>query len=171
MRLVKLVLICIVVLFGVTTIVFILFPSQIRVSRVITVAASKIRIAQTINDFSTWDKWNQFIRGPGLTNKSISSPSNGVGAFINADQARITNSGTSRDSIRTRWQQPNGKGFYSSFNLVQQEGNKVVIQWYFDFQSKWYPWEKLGAMFYDKQMGPLMEESLINLKHLVENNY
>jgi hypothetical protein len=171
MRLVKLVLISIVVLFGVTTFVFILFPSQVRVSRVITVDASKMRIAETINDFGTWDKWNQFIRGPGLTNKSISSPSSGKGSFINADQARVTNTGITQDSIKTRWQQPNGKGFNAIFNLVQEDGNRVVIQWYFDFHSKWYPWEKLGTMFYDKQMGPLMEESLVNLKHLVENNY
>jgi hypothetical protein len=28
----------------------------------------------------------------------------------------------------------------------------------------------LGSMFYDRQMGPVMEESLVNLKHLIENN-
>ena len=36
------------------------------------------------------------------------------------------------------------------------------------FHVKWYPWEKLASMFYDKQLGPMMEKSLVNLRNELE---
>jgi len=46
----------------------------------------------------------------------------------------------------------------------------MIVEWYFNFHFRWYPWEKLGSMYYDKQLGPLMEKSLINLKSYIENH-
>jgi hypothetical protein len=46
----------------------------------------------------------------------------------------------------------------------------ITVQWYFDFYLKWEPWEKFSSIVYDKQLGPVMEESLIKLKTLTESN-
>jgi hypothetical protein len=40
----------------------------------------------------------------------------------------------------------------------------TVVQWYFDFRLKWYPWEKFGSIVFDQQLGPSMESSLENLR-------
>ncbi len=68
-----------------------------------------------------------------------------------------------RDSA-VREQQFNG-----GFNIADAEDQNTVVEWYFNFHFKWYPWEKLGSMFYDKQLGQVMEKSLINLKNYTEN--
>ena len=49
-----------------------------------------------------------------------------------------------------------------------QSDESVTLQWYFDFHFHWYPWEKLGALFYDKRFGFVMEKSLVELKTYVE---
>ncbi len=44
-----------------------------------------------------------------------------------------------------------------------------TVQLYHDFHLKWYPWEKLGSIIYDKQLGPHMEKELAKLKEEVES--
>jgi hypothetical protein len=44
----------------------------------------------------------------------------------------------------------------------------TTVQLYYDFHLKWYPWEKLGSIIYDKQLGPSMEKELRELKASVE---
>ena len=46
---------------------------------------------------------------------------------------------------------------------------EYVVQWNFDFDFKWYPWEKMSSIFYDKQLGPIMERSLLQLKKQSEH--
>ena len=48
-------------------------------------------------------------------------------------------------------------------------GNATIVQWFFDFKVKWYPWEKFGSIVFDKQLGPSMEISLDQLKKICEN--
>jgi hypothetical protein len=42
------------------------------------------------------------------------------------------------------------------------------LVWTMHFHLNWYPWEKLAGMFYDKQLGPQMEQSLLNLQKFSE---
>jgi hypothetical protein len=49
-----------------------------------------------------------------------------------------------------------------------ESGGQVILQWSLKFHLRWYPWEKLAGMFYDKQLGPLMEKSLLNLRKSLE---
>jgi len=75
------------------------------------------------------------------------------------------------DSVTTSWAQQNAKYFTGGYNLMQLVPDSVTVQWYFDFHFAWYPWEKFTSLVYDKQLGPVMEQSLINLKHYSESNH
>ena len=46
--------------------------------------------------------------------------------------------------------------------------DSLTLQWYSDFHLKWYPWQKLGSLFYENTYGVMMEEGLGNLKRLAE---
>jgi hypothetical protein len=168
MKIIRLFLISAIVLFMVLTFVFALFPSDIRISRVIDIDAPSAKTDSVIQELKTWDEWNEFVKDPQLTGKQASKPSSGNNAYIRFDQFRvaITDSGT--DSISTLWSKKGARPFNGSFLLVPISSGHTVVQWYFDFHFRWYPWEKMGAMFYDKQLGPVMEKSLENLKIYVE---
>ena len=72
------------------------------------------------------------------------------------------------DSVYTLWQH-DGKSFEGNFILSGVTG-QVTLEWTLKFHVKWYPWEKLASMFYDKQLGPLMEKSLVQLRDEVEKH-
>lgn len=169
MRFIKLIVISVIVLFGMLTALSLLFPSHLRVSRAINVAASREKVYGAVNDLRTWDQWNQFIRTIPLTGRSFSDPSSGKGAALRSDQLQITIAGSSPDSVTLDWRQTRGKRFAGGFNLLQLRSDSLTVQWWFDFHFRWYPWEKMGSLVYDKKLGPIMEESLAGLKQYVEN--
>lgn len=45
----------------------------------------------------------------------------------------------------------------------------TAVQLYYDFHIKWYnPVQKLGSIVYDKQLGPVLEKYLLEIKHRTE---
>ena len=98
MRIVKLFLITIVVLFVVLTGISVLFPSQMRVIRGINVAVPREKVYAVVSDFRTWEQWNAFIRGTPLTGKSLSSFSR-KGAMLRSDQPAITEAESAPDEV------------------------------------------------------------------------
>ena len=44
--------------------------------------------------------------------------------------------------------------------------DSLTLQWYMDFQLKWYPWQKFGSLFYENTYGVMMEKGLSNIKEL-----
>ncbi len=170
MHFVKFILISLIALFIVLTAFSLLFPSHLRVGRDINIAAPREKVQAVIGDLHTWDHWNEFIRSSSLTNKSVSSPSSGKGAFLSSNQLTVSESVSQPGRIEFNWKQPKGKNAEGGFNLLQLRPDSLTVQWWFDFHFRWYPWEKLGLLVYDKKFGPVMEESLDSLKRYVENS-
>jgi hypothetical protein len=170
MRLIKLGLISILVFLLLITGISLLFPSYQRVSRAINIAAPIKKVQQTVADLHTWEGWNKFTNESGLTHMQISMPSSGEGAFLSSDQLELSVLQSSADSMRMNWNQIKGRSFEGGFNFLQLSPDSLTVQWWFDFHFRWYPWEKFGSLVYDRQLGPIMEESLSGLKRYVENS-
>ena len=168
MRIIKFLIISVLVLFGVLTALSLLFPSRLRVSRAINVAAPREKIDAAIGDLRQWEQWNRFVQATPLSGKTFSTPSSGMGAFLHSDQLSLTVTAAAPDSMVLDWRLSNGKHFEGGYNILQNGGDSIVIQSWFDFHFRWYPWEKLGILVYDKDFGPLMEESLSGLKRYLE---
>jgi hypothetical protein len=147
-----------------------LFPSHIRISRVINLPTSKEHAAKVIGELRTWNDWNRFSGDTAMGKQFYSSPSSGPGAYVQTGRVRITLNSISSDSVRCTWEQENGPRFTGGFNLDGQDTGPCTVEWYFDFYFSWYPWDKLKSMFYDRQLGPVMENSLVALKNYIGNH-
>lgn len=161
MRVVKLGLISIVVLFIVIFLLSLLIPSQVRISRAINITAPQDSIVHQLADLRQWQQWNELTRNPEMTHPRYTKD-----AFT-SDHLQVQLVSVKTDTIITVWQQQNGREIASGFTLYQAD-NTTVVQWYFDFRLKWYPWEKFGSIIFDKQLGPPMEQSLGALKKTLE---
>jgi hypothetical protein len=170
MRFIKLFLISAVALFLVMVALAAFFPAHLRLSRAIDISASKQNVFNDINDLKVWDKWNQFIINAQLTNKKISTPSFGNGAFIASDQLKIIIDKSSADSVTTFWDQTSGKHFSGGYNILELRPGTITVQAYFDFHFRWYPWEKFSSLLYEREIGTVMEGSLAKLKEVAENS-
>lgn len=163
----KLIIASIIVLFGIVFFLFALFPADMTVSRIIRINAPRDAVAREISDLRTWQQWNQ------LAWEKTDGPA-GNHSGQQTDSVHLENGRLSiyllkqtADSVITRWQDASGRSFTGKFNIMES-GGQVILQWNLEFHLHWYPWEKLASMFYDKQLGPLMEQSLLNLRKSLE---
>ena len=70
------------------------------------------------------------------------------------------------DTVITKW--TNGRKSFTGTYIMTEMHGQTVLEWTLKFHIKWYPWEKLASMFYDKQLGPVMENSLLKLRNEME---
>lgn len=159
MKFIKLFVISIVVLFLLLTAFSSLLPSSVRISRAIDIADSSHIVLAKIKDIRQWELWNEYVKA--LPAREVTENK------IQSKELTITITGSDTATVRTSWRQPNGKNFPGVFKLMPH-GSVTTVQWYFEFIIKWYPWEKFGSIIYDKQLGPQMEKSLLNLNQLLE---
>jgi hypothetical protein len=168
MHFIKFAVLSAVTFFLVLTALSLLFPADTRVVRVINVAASRQRVSAAVSDFHTWGEWNDFLKAP-LTNIRYSSPSGGTGAWLRAGQMAISMLAADSDGVQLKWDLAGGKQFRGGLQVLPSLiGDSLTVQWWFDFHFRWYPWEKLSILVYDRKLGPVMEESLKGLKRFVE---
>jgi hypothetical protein len=152
-RLVKLALISIVLLFVVITAISFLIPSHIRISKAINIHGDKDSILGLIDDTANWKRWHP--------------------AFIPNDSARnfpsvnIVQKFQNDSEVVMHLQQAGKPEVVNGWKLYEHpQVDSLTLQWYMDFHLKWYPWRKFGALFYENTYGVMMQEGLDNIKQL-----
>jgi len=171
LRFIRFLLLSLVVLFVVSTLLSLLFPSSLRVMRDVNIAAPREKTLGVVSDLRSWTQWNEFVRSSQITHKEWSNPSDGKGAWMRSDQITVQETGVDTDGIALNWDLKGGKQYAGGISVFRTFPDSVTVQWWFDLHFRWYPWEKLGVFVYDRKLGPAMEESLTSLKQYVENSH
>jgi len=161
MRVVKLGLISLVGLFLVIFLLSLLIPSTMRVSRAITIDAPVDTVNAYVRDMRQWGLWNAMLKNENLHSVKYDQSS------FSSDEMKIIMLPPDSTGIRTSWERLGQDKIQSGVGITQAE-NSTIVQWYFVFKVKWYPWEKFGSIVFDKELGPPMEQSLEQLKKLCE---
>lgn len=160
MKLIKLGLISLLLLVVLVLGMAVLIPSHVRISRAIDITAPREKLLRKIGDLRSWPQWNEFVNDSLLKSPSINARELKAGNL----EIRILKS--TGDSIVASWK-TDQQTIIGGFNLIPSQ-DQFVVQWYFDFNQRWYPWEKFASIGFDKQYGPSMEKSLNLLKKQVE---
>ncbi len=162
----KLIIASLIVFSLVILFLFALFPADISVTRVIGIRSPKDTVQKKIADLRNWKNWNSL-----LIFSTDSLKKNGSGDI--ADSERLETGGVSvvvkklvRDTLITEWQHDHKK--YNGVFVLTETGGQTIVEWTLRFHLRWYPWDKLSGMFYDKELGPLMEKSLVSLQEETE---
>ncbi len=145
---------------------FALFPSDISVSRVVQINRSPEQVLKWIDDLREWKKWNEFVIHNNEGGAISTAPQGADSANINLGSVHIQLVKVYRDTVFTMWSRGNDS-FAGNFIVVKSD-LQTILAWDLKFHIKWYPWEKLASMFYDKNLGPQMEKSLLSLKREIE---
>ena len=170
MRVFKLALLSFFFLFILITLISLFIPSTVRISRAVNVYADPSQVLVPVRNLQQWTQWY-----PGL--KSISPDKI---HFTNESGKPVMTIPGSTVIIQTANDQQvladlvgaRGKKIMNGFNAItHNQSDSVTLQWYMDFNLKWYPWEKFGSMLYEKMYGATMEQGLSNLEHLIDSSH
>lgn len=153
MRLIKLAFISILLLFFVVTAISLLIPSHIRISKAINIHSDEESIFALIRDTAKWKEWHP--------------------AFIQNDSPpefpaiHVVQKSESDSEIIMHLQQSLKPEVVNGWKIYQYPHvDSLTLQWYMDFQLKWYPWQKFGSMLYEKTYGTMMEKGLENIREI-----
>jgi hypothetical protein len=173
MRFIKPFIIGIVGLFIVITLLSLLIPSKIKVSRAIVIAAPTGKILAQITDLKNWKNWQPLFKSDSAT-ITFSSPSAASNAYcdINYNNTVTHLQVTSIDSssIHFLLTAPGEDPIENEISITPViEHDQVEVEWKALTILPWYPWEKFYGIFIDKITGSGYESSLEGLKDYIES--
>ena len=161
MKLIRLAVISVVILFVLATLMGALLPSIVLVSRAVNINGSKDSVMPYLKDIRQWTAW---IEGMESSSVKIYSSSHADLAGTSVNIIAISDT-----TVVSSWTGRKGNAQTSTIRLIGNSLQKVtVVQWQFEQKLKWYPWEKLGSIMNDKILGTMMEKNLNSLKLLIE---
>lgn len=163
MRFIKLGLISVIGLFIVILLISLLIPSHARVSRAVTIEAPVDSVRAFLSDMRNWKQWNTLLQNEQLTHPAVTEK------LFHSDQMDVEMISADTATIVTAWKRPEQDPVSSTLGITAA-GSATIVNAYFDFKVKWYPWEKFGSIVFDKEMGPPLEKSLGNLKNICEKH-
>jgi hypothetical protein len=166
MRYIKFSIIGLIILFILLTSIGLLMPSFVIVGRSVEINAPLDSIRFYTNDPLHWIYW---INGADTTNfKQLTKTTTEKNSKIKLDSYTITVVDNDTKYIITSWTSEKGKEQLNRLQLYPKSASSITVDWSFQQQLKWYPWDRLSGMFNDNVLGPLMEVSLNNLKQICE---
>ena len=121
-----------------------------------------------ISDLRTWKTWNEFVNYPVAKNTGGMKPDSASADYLRIGGNEISLSVPEGDRVNVLF--THGNQMFTGLFIIDAKNRPVIVIWTLNFNVKWYPWEKLASMFYDKQLGPLMEKSLVQLRDEVEKH-
>jgi hypothetical protein len=154
MRLVKLAIISFVFIFGVITLISLLIPSEIRISRAIDLDTDRPAVLDLIAHKEKWPLWHPAY---GQGNDSLQAK------WVEETSWKKL---VQNDTMVVIALQPKGKKtIINGWQLYRHNHSaSPTLQWYMDFHLSWYPWQKFSSLFYEGTYGKMMEVGLNNLK-------
>jgi hypothetical protein len=153
MRVIKLGFISVVIFFVLLTLGGLLLPSHNIVSRAVNIKAKPISILPLIQNKSQWHMWMEGMDSTTLNKRQQ------IQIISASDSLIVANWKTAEANYTTK------------FRLIYSPGQAVtIVQWQFEQDVAWYPWERLSSLMNDKILGTLMEKNLARLQLVVEAN-
>ncbi|MFY7964461.1 MAG: hypothetical protein ACOVO1_06165 [Chitinophagaceae bacterium] len=159
MKLIKLALFSVVILFIIVTFIGLLFPSKVVVSRAIDISQKTDSVYPYVKDLFAWKQWVTGMQGQKIVSATETKIGNSTIKIISSNPKEIIG----------KWIEKNGDTQNTTLSLIESQ-NKTIVHWQFEQHIKWYPWQRFASMVNDKVIGSMMQENLDNLKKIVEAN-
>ena len=162
MRFIKVFLAGAIGLFLVMTLLSLLIPSRVKVSRTTLINnTTKAKVVEQLAILSNWKNWHPALKAIPENEIQVLS-----GSSVKIRGTTIAITGRKDDELITEMVAGEGRPVTSGFKTIRHQGDSSTLQWYMDFKLRWYPWEKFRSLFYENIYGVQMEEGLNNLKQM-----
>jgi Polyketide cyclase / dehydrase and lipid transport len=151
LRFIKLALISFLFFFLLLTAISLFIPSRVRISKATNIGGTPAQVLAYVADTATWKEWHPLIQHLKQQDRQQHL------------QAKLLARTDSTIVYQTQYniQTPITNG-WQVYHFPSADS--LTIQWYMDFDLKWYPWQKFGSLFYENTYGAIMQQGLENLR-------
>ena len=137
--------------------------------RAINIHASVSEVWRQVDDLRSWKEWNPFFSRLSPDEIEYIDTSHGKPPAMKIKETLIQLKEIKTDErifvMLTKGKNP----VINGWKFISHSGNdSATLQWYIDFNLRWYPWEKFASLLFEKSYGAQMEQGLSNMKKIVE---
>lgn len=174
MRLIKGFIVAMAGLFIMITLVSLLIPSKVMVSRGVVVNAPAAKVFAAIGNLHQWKKWQPVFKSDS-SGVQFGNDSTVVGSYCEWVTAGKKNkfvfTAKAEMQLTAALQREGENDVMNMISVLPlADSNKVQVEWKALTKLKWYPWEKFYGIFIEKMTGPGYDDALNSLKAYIENN-
>ncbi len=172
LRLVKAFFIVLFFLVASVTLVSLLIPSRVVLTKSAELLATPVAVMDTVQQLSTWSRWfpvleayKENISSLSISKKSISWLHNGKASSVEVLEQQ-------KNAIRFLYKSaanPDVENMITCF-VIDNKPNSSNVEWTAVTKLKWYPWEKFSGLFIEKLTGAGYEYGLAQLNKLMSVN-
>ena len=169
MRLIKAFLIGAIGLFVVMTLLSLLIPSTVRVSRTTLINnITPASVIEQVSNLSNWKNWHPVFKNSDAKINTISNTSAEI--IYGTKTVKVLVTVVDSNAVTFILQSPGENDIQNEIIISSIPNQSTVrLEWRALNRLKWYPWEKFYAIFIDKLTGPGYETSLKGLKDYLES--
>jgi hypothetical protein len=165
---IKLILVGIAGLIFLFTMIGLLIPSSVKISRGIIVNRDSITVATLVGDVKSWPEWMIWLRsGEGSFVKFSNEGAVPSVKWYSIDQkgsGEIALLGKGDELFRLRHHFPGLNIADGGIRLRSVSATQTEILWMLEYPLEWYPWERFEGIFLDAIIGQSLETSLQLIK-------
>jgi uncharacterized protein YxjI len=166
MRLFKGFIIGLIGLFLMITLLSLLIPSNIKVSRTVIINDTTGKIIAQVKDIKNWGNWHPIFACKDAT---INYLNNGCDIVYNNKTTHLVSQSATTKSVKFLLKSDNENDIANEILIIPIEHqNAMQVEWQANVKLHWYPWEKFYGIFIDKLTGPGYEAALNGLKKFIE---
>ena len=159
-------------LFIMITLVSLLIPSKVVVSRGVVVNSTSPLVFTEIANLQNWKHWQPVFKTDSAKINFITDSagiSNSCEWESNGKKNKLLITATTTNQITTSLLREGENEVINIISILPlTDSNQVQVEWRAITKLKWFPWEKFYGIFIEKLTGSGYEEALNSLKTYVE---
>lgn len=159
-------------LFILFTIIGLIIPSSVKISRGVIIEADSALVMQVVRDVKTWPKWMIWMQSDNGSLIQFSKVNNhSVVEWRTVDakgKGRISLTGANTELIEMLHEFP-GMNAAKGGILVRSAGqHRTEVLWMIEYPLRWYPWERFEGIFMDSMLGAVLEKALNDMNEYMK---
>ena len=174
LRLLKGFMLALTGLFIMITLLSLLIPSSVFVSRGVVVNASSRIVFKEIANLHNWLHWQPVFKSDTSKIKFSITDTDGKSFcewVSNGKKNKLMITALADNAVTASLQREGENDVINMISILPlADTGTVQVEWRAHTRLKWYPWEKFYGIFIEKFTGPGYEEALNSLKAYVEEH-
>ena len=156
------------VILGMLSLLSLLLPSKITITKSVGVNVPSAEVHEYIDDLRKWPEWFLPMEDSSL---NISYTDGNASVTIKDNKGKemkLEKMPSTMDTINIALRTPSPTEVNYQIILIPKNEYNTQIVFNVNTNFKWYPWEKMRGIFLDKMSGPMYQKSMYQLEKAVE---
>ena len=156
--------------FIIISIISLLLPSKVTVTRSVEINATPDKVVSQIIDFTKWENWYPAFKDENIT--VAINKSNPLSVTLKGREGKniiLTRMESMPDMIIFDVNTFSSSKVTYRFIVTKKTDSQTQLTWDINTDMGWYPWKRIQGLLLDKFSGTQYEMALDNLRKAVEN--